>query len=456
MQNRSACRRVGAVLIGVCALLITGPLGHWATQAWADEPSNAALKADIEVLKKRLAQLEAQMATQDAMPPTAGEAPLTAGKTGLPTLQLPSGLEGLQLTGYVDTSYVFNFNRPDAGSRTNLGRVFDVNANGFTIQAAELVLEKPVTDSVPIGFRTDLFFGDDAEVIHATGLGNVATGDKPLPFDLQQAYITLRAPVGAGLDFKVGKFVTLLGAEVIESPANWNFSRSFLFGYAIPFTHTGVVASYPLGEWGSTSFGLVNGWDLADESNSFKTMLGQLSLTPLKGVTLSSTLITGAERASDNGNDRTVLDLVATWQPLDKLILMTNYDYGHEGSVSPLAGSPLTLTAGGGPGTDSANWQGWAFYAKYDLTPTWNLASRFEWFNDRNDVRIALGGPDGAPVRDLGLFEWTLTSQWTLREHVLARLEFRHDSAGERVFAHTGSGFKTYQDTVAAEMIYHF
>ncbi len=438
MKNRLARRLVGssalAVFVGFLTAYCLLP-----TAGFSDEPSNAALKADIEVLKKRLAQLETQMATQDAMPPTAGEAPAT--------LQLPSGLQGIQLSGYLDTSYVFNFNHPDAGvPRTNVGRVFDVNANGFTIQAAELVFEKPVSDSEPIGFRTDLFFGDDAEVIHAAGLGIASDA-----FDLQQAYVALRAPVGAGLDFKVGKFVTLLGSEVIESPANWNFSRSYLFGFAIPFTHTGVVASYPLGEWGSTSFGLVNGWDRVDENNSFKTMLGNLTLTPLKSVMLSTTLITGAERASDNGNDRTVLDLVATWQPLEKLTLMTNYDYGHEGSVATTVG-----TGGGAKGPDSGNWQGLALYAKYDLTPKWSLAGRWEWFDDRGGLRTGLGGPDGGKLADLDLTELTFTSQWTLREHVLARLEYRHDNASDRVFPHTGSGFRDYQDTIAAELIYRF
>ncbi len=42
-----------------------------------------------------------------------------------------------------------------------------------------------------------------------------------------------------GLTLKGGKFVTLLGQKVIESPNNLNFSRGYLFGLAIPLTHTG-------------------------------------------------------------------------------------------------------------------------------------------------------------------------------------------------------------------------
>ena len=41
-------------------------------------------------------------------------------------------------------------------------------------------------------------------------------------------------------------------------------------------------------------------------------------------------------------------------------------------------------------------------------------------------------------------------------EPVRARLEYRHDSADQRVFFHDTDGFSSYQDTVAAELIYHF
>ncbi len=422
--------------------------------AVADEPDNAALRAEIQVLKDRLSKLERQVS-----PATFTGASGIGEKAGLPTLELPSGLSGLGMSGYVDTSYVYNFSQANAGSptvgslattRTNRGRVFDLDPNGFTIQAAELVFEKTTSDSSPIGFRTDLFFGDDAEVIHATGLGEAAgTGNVADVFDLQQAYVTYKAPVGSGLDFKVGKFVTLLGAEVIESPANWNFSRSYMFGYSIPFTHTGALVSYPiLGEWGSLTTGVVNGWDIVDENNQFKTMIGSLALTPYKDVSLSINGITGAERTKDNGNDRTVLDLVGTWKPFEQLTLMANYDYGREASIT----QGVTGTAG----PDSGHWQGLALYAKYDLTPKWSLAGRWEWFDDSDNIRTGLTSRGGTTLSDINFQEWTLTSQWTLHDHMLARLEYRHDGASERVFFHGSSGFIGYQDTIATELVYHF
>lgn len=417
---------------------------------WAQDPDAAGTKAEIQLLKDRLEKLERKLAQAE----TAGDLQGITGmgeKPGSALLALPSGLRGLGMSGYVDTSFVYNFAESDPGAgRTNRGRVFDVNPGGFTIQAAELVLEKPMTDSMPIGFRTDLFFGDDAELIHSTGLPTLTAGNTEA-FDLQQAYVTARAPIGAGLDFKVGKFVTLLGAEVIESPANWNFSRSYLFGFAIPFTHTGALATYPLGELGSVTAGVVNGWDIVDDNNNFKSLIGNITLTPVEGVTLAANAITGAELAADNRNDRSVFDLVATWQPIEKLTLMGNYDYGHQSGVTARG---VTAT----PGFDTGNWQGLALYTKYDLTDAWSLAGRWEWFDDKNNIRTGFTGSGGATdlLNDIDFYEWTLTSQWKLHEHVLARLEYRFDTADERVFFHDGGGFIDHQSTVAAELIYHF
>ncbi len=409
-----------------------------AGSVWADD--SAALRADVEVLKSKLASVESKLAASER----SGGAPGSADTGGPAMLQLPSGLQGLQLSGYGDVSYILNFERADAAKgRTNRGRAFDLQSNAFTPQAFTLTLEKPVSADMPVGFRTDLMFGDDAEVIHSTGLGNATQ-----PFDLEQAYITYHAPVGNGLDFKAGKFVTLLGSEVIRSPDDWSFSRSFLFTYAIPFTHTGVLASYSLGDYGSVTGGVVNGWDIVDENNQFKSLIGAVTLTPIKTVSLGINGITGAERPGDNRNDRSVIDLTAMWQPIEPLTLMANWDYGHE--------SGLSHGVTGTTGFDTANWHGLALYAKYDVSKIWSLAGRWEYFNDLGNTRTGLTGPGGTTENNLHFQEFTLTSQWKLFNHLISRLEYRHDNANERVFFRGKSTFLTYQDTISTEVIYQF
>jgi len=90
---------------------------------------------------------------------------------------------------------------------------------------------------------------------------------------LQQAYLTAILPVGSGLTVDVGKFVTHMGYEVIESKDNWNYSRSFMFAYAIPYYHTGARASYTFSSTFSAAVHFVNGWNSYIDNNR-STSLG--------------------------------------------------------------------------------------------------------------------------------------------------------------------------------------
>ncbi|MFA6321096.1 MAG: outer membrane beta-barrel protein, partial [Candidatus Omnitrophota bacterium] len=219
--------------------------------AFADDGvgDTKALKEEISLLKERINSLERRLQTTETKVAAAPAVSVATGTSASPENGLSSMVTSfakeIQVHGFVDSSYVFNTNTPvSPNSRTNTLRVFDNDANGFMLNMFQLNLEKLISKESPVGFRVDLDFGEDSQQIHSLGLyGN--TNDV---FDLQQAYAQIMfpflLPYMDTLSFKVGKFATLAGAEVIESINNWNFSRSFLFGYAIPFTHTGVRAYY--------------------------------------------------------------------------------------------------------------------------------------------------------------------------------------------------------------------
>ena len=66
--------------------------------------------------------------------------------------------------------------------------------------------------------------------------------------NIEQAYISFKPAQAKGLQLDFGKFVTAAGAEVIETKDNWNYSRSLLFSWAIPYYHFGLRAVMPLGK----------------------------------------------------------------------------------------------------------------------------------------------------------------------------------------------------------------
>jgi hypothetical protein len=64
-----------------------------------------------------------------------------------------------------------------------------------------------------------------------------------------------------GLEVDFGEFVTAAGAEVIETNANWNYSRSLLFAWAIPYYHFGLRGAVPVGSHFTGGVQVVNGWN---------------------------------------------------------------------------------------------------------------------------------------------------------------------------------------------------
>jgi hypothetical protein len=173
--------------------------------------------------------------------------------------------EEIAVNGCVSANYSYNFNRPDSG--TNQLRVFDFDDNSFKVDVAEVVLQKAISKPGEAGFRADLVAGSSIPRV-SSSFGLLQGQD----VDLQQAYLSWIAPVGSGLRLDAGKFVTHFGYELIDGydGYNDNATRSFLFGYTIPFTHTGLKASYTFSDQLAGMFEIVNGWDVARDNNSGK------------------------------------------------------------------------------------------------------------------------------------------------------------------------------------------
>ena len=157
--------------------------------------------------------------------------------------------KGLKFRGWIDVYFEGNFNDPKRSvveANQNLsvlksrdltieGRTFDVHDRSFTLSLVELEVEK-VSEVGGVGFKVDLAFGDTQDIIVDTiqaASGNSSVSD----FDryIQHASISYVAPIGRGLRLDLGKFVTHIGGETIESIKNHNYSYTFFFTYAIPF-----------------------------------------------------------------------------------------------------------------------------------------------------------------------------------------------------------------------------
>ncbi len=364
----------------------------------------------------------------------------------------------LSLYGYVETSYTQNFNNPESG--INNSRSFDGDANSFRPNMAQLVLEKVagsgggLTDRA--GFRLKLNVGEDAKF---TGGGNTGEDD----FDFQEAYVQYIAPLGNGVTFQAGRMNTLIGYEVIESPLNPNFSRSFLFGMGEPFTVTGLRASYDFSDYASFAVSAINSFTglQADENNS-KSVEALLSLAPMDNVGLSVFGFWGPEgggRGASGDTDRVQVGGIIDVQATEQLELVLEGYYGN------WAGQTVNgmLTNG--------RWNGVAGYVIYDFDDQWGLHVRGEIFEDTAGGLSCVGGdllkeddegpgPSNALVcygdpNPQTLWETTWTLQYKPVPNLITRAEFRYDKSNSPTFQDGGSAGNN-QSTLAAEAIFLF
>jgi hypothetical protein len=338
--------------------------------------------------------------------------------------------EEVAVNGFVSTSYSYSFNHPD--SRLNTYRVFDFDDNTFKLDVVELVIQRAVTKPRDSGFRVDFEAGGSIpRVSAASGLFRDPATVQAQDFDLQQAFASYVVPAGSGLRVDAGKFVTHFGAEVIEGYDGWNdnATRSLLFGYAIPFTHTGVRASYGFGPKLAAMAMLVNGWDNATDNNRAKSVGSQLAFTPNGSLALYLNGMIGAERSGNNSDLRSLLDAVATLAVSPHLKAGVNIDFGQEQRLAPRPPPEPPATA---------TWSGVAGYLRFTATDGIALVLRGEGFRDRDGVRT------GTP-QTLG--EVTFTPEFRVTTRFILRGDVRRDWSDRQVFT-IGSRPADHQTTV--------
>ncbi|MCC6740459.1 MAG: porin [Planctomycetia bacterium] len=315
--------KYGSRVLSLAALVLAGATVARAEQAGGDDVLE--LKEKVNQLEGRVKELEAEK--KEAPPAPDGKAADEKdGKTSLlDKLYSKEGIEkalGLKFGGSVDTIYTWNCNQPIDGR--NSQRVLDVRHNSFGVNLAELYIERAAPDPGTAGFRVDLGFGLDPQVFQAVGFND---GDN---FELQQAFVVWNAPVGNGLVLKAGKFASMHGYEVMESADNMNTSRSLPFGFAVPFTHTGILATYKFCDEFSATLGVVNGWDNVVDNNRGKSIQAAVNIAISDKFSAAVSAMYGAEQDGNEGDKRFLLDIVATLTPNDWLTIGFNGDLAHE------------------------------------------------------------------------------------------------------------------------------
>lgn len=363
--------------------------------------------------------------------------------------QLLTALSSTTISGYVDTSAHWNLG---SGNANPPAYAYNTPAkqDGFNLNVVDVTLEKPLDEGTwSAGYKVELWFGPNASVIG----NNIAAGVGGNDVALKQGYVALRAPVGNGIDFKIGTFDTIIGYEVANAGSNPNYTRSY--GYSIePTQHTGVLGSYQVNKAIGFSLGIANLWSSgigggvarSPRSESDKTYMGAVTLTAPDdwGFVAGSALYLGVVDGFSTGffgaaNDVTSYYVGVTLAtPIKQLKVGAAYDYAHlhDNDFGP-TGYAQTL----------------GLYASVQATEKLSFHARGEWL----DVTDGVAGAAGVADEAIAL---TGTVQYDLWANVLTRLEIRWDTSVEGPRPYGGSvspgGGKKDEVLVAANIIYKF
>jgi hypothetical protein len=313
--------------------------------------------------------------------------------------------------GYVDG----NFNHPDSGF--NQLHNFDFRADNVHLSMAKITIDH---GPAPVGFHLDVGFGQAFDVIHSADRA-------PDAFKyFEQAYISFKPKSWKGVEVDAGEFVTAAGAEVIETNANWNYTRSLLFALAIPYYHFGVRASVPITKNLTAGVQVVQGWNNIYDNNSGKS-IGLNDTYTWKKVSWTNVWYGGPEKTGTNDGWRNLYDTTVLVNQNDKLSYYINFDYGRDKNV----------------GAGSQKWTGVAGALHYQAAKKFAVAARAEVFDDMD------GFSTGTPQT---LKELTFTGEYKMTDWLLSRLEFRDDWSDAPYFQ-KGSGTAMSQPTILFGMV---
>jgi hypothetical protein len=334
-----------------------------------------------------------------------------------------TSLTSTTIKGYVNTSMHW-----DPGTGNANPPPFAYNAgkqDGFNLNAVKVSIEKPLDEAQwAAGYTFDMIMGPDATTYGTT----VDSGGDSSSFAIKQAYVALRAPMGNGLDFKVGVFDTIIGYESFDAGNNPNYTRSW--GFTIePTTHTGMLMSYQINKSISVSAGIANtvGPVINGRANdptgatqskaeSYKTYMASTALTAPEewGFMAGSTLYAGFVNGYSSSGPADTFSFytgLTMNTPVKNLKVGAAFDY-------------LGSTSEFGTGSPYAN--AWALYTSFQATEKMSLHLRGEYAS--TDTGLLDGGTGTfTPGNNSEVVSLTATIQYDLWANVLSRLEVRWD-----------------------------
>lgn len=302
----------------------------------------------------------------------------------------------------------------------------------FNVDLVEVNLEKNWSKSK---LHLSIGYGNTANAMNANSANQL---------NLMNAYYSL--DTSYGLNFMFGKFESPVGHETYNHMDNSQYTRSYGFALA-PFFSNGLGLNYGQGMW-KAGFIVSNGQGSStDDNDNNKTMAVTFDVDPMENLGLDLNYVTGSEA----NNAVTVLDFSVSYMINEMFDIALNYvDHGRK----PAAAGSTELKA-----------TSMAAYVNANMG-MYGIGLRYEQFTyDETNTTTPAGGIvyNGTGVNGLGatgndntITSITLAAKAELDQNANAFLEYRMDSADDKVWTDKDNQAADSNNTMTVGVMYRF
>jgi hypothetical protein len=214
---------------------------------------------------------------------------------------------------------------------------WDRNARTNTFAGSKIALSlfRPWSDNLYL-------FGQLTTHLHT----DETTGEPATEIEIDNLIVSWTPPGASAWNFTFGRFDAPIGFERDDEPLNLLPSNSFNFELARPAKLTGATARYVASPAISVVAYAANGWQVELDNNRGKTAALRLEILPVAGLAVGLSALYGPEVTGTAAQQRTLLALDATFQPISRFIFGLEVNHGRQ-----LAGGGVTSTWTGAAGT---------------------------------------------------------------------------------------------------------
>ena len=311
----------------------------------------------------------------------------------------------LSLSGYLETYYIYDFNKPENHNRPSFiyshNRHNEVNLNLGFLKAA--YQKENVRANLAMGAGTYMNANLSAE---PGVLKNIFEANAGIKLSKKQNW---------WLD--AGIFPAHIGFESAIGKDCKNLTRSMLADNS-PYYETGVKLSYTSNneKWFVSGL-LLNGWQRIQrvDGNNTPALGWQITYKPNASVTLNSSSFAGNDKPDSLRQMRYFHNFYALLQLSKKVDLTVGFDIGAEQQSKH--------------SKRFSNWYSPVAILKIAATEKSSVAGRVEYYSDEKGVIISTGTPNGFKT-----WGYSLNYDYAVRENVLWRIEARGFSGKDKTF----------------------